>query len=185
MPVSGFINWGIASATTSNTKHEVWSEVIGFSHGMSQPAQATRSNDGGGNRSEVIHDPFSITIRQDAASPKLYQALSGRKPVGVAIVFAGTGSDAAVSGRIDVPKAIITQIKPSPHTKVTPGGAVVKQCLTVTFTSYNEYYYNGFRNPVVPNVIFNQWEYTKQDNTGVAKGTVATKVNLAKAAGAS
>jgi hypothetical protein len=30
-----------------------------------------------------------------------------------------------------------------------------------------------------------QWEYTKQDDTGAAKGTVATKVNLAKGAGAS
>jgi type VI protein secretion system component Hcp len=30
-----------------------------------------------------------------------------------------------------------------------------------------------------------QWEYTKQDDTGSAKGTVATKVNLAKGAGAS
>jgi type VI protein secretion system component Hcp len=30
-----------------------------------------------------------------------------------------------------------------------------------------------------------QWEYTKQDDTGAAKGTVATKINLAKGAGAS
>ena len=25
-----------------------------------------------------------------------------------------------------------------------------------------------------------QWEYTKQDDTGAAKGTVATKINLTK-----
>jgi hypothetical protein len=30
-----------------------------------------------------------------------------------------------------------------------------------------------------------QWEYTKQDDTGAAQGTVATKVDLAKGAGAS
>jgi type VI protein secretion system component Hcp len=30
-----------------------------------------------------------------------------------------------------------------------------------------------------------QWEYTKQDDTGAAKGTVATKINLSKGAGAS
>jgi len=30
-----------------------------------------------------------------------------------------------------------------------------------------------------------QWEYTKQDDTGAAKGTVATKIDLSKGAGAS
>ena len=75
MPISGFVNWGDIKGGSTDDKHKDNSEIVGFAHGMSQPASATRSNEGGGYESEVVHDPFSITMRQDCASPKLYEAL--------------------------------------------------------------------------------------------------------------
>jgi type VI secretion system secreted protein Hcp len=167
MPISGFINWGDIKGGSTDDKHKDWSEIIGFSHGMSQPAQATRSNEGGGYESEVIHDPFSITMRQDCASPKLYEALHN-----------GT----------HINKVIIELTRPT--------GKSPMVYMRYTMTNITLHGTNTTADPTNKDINFPidtfsmdyttmQWEYTKQDDTGQAKGTVATKINLAKGAGAS
>jgi type VI secretion system secreted protein Hcp len=166
MPISGFISWGDIKGGSTDDKHKDWSEIIGFSHGMSQPAQATRSNEGGGYESEVIHDPFSITMRQDCASPKLYEALHNGTHIAKVIIelTRPTGKSPMVYMRYTMTNVSLHGTK----TNADPQGTInfPVDTYAMDYTTM-------------------QWEYTKQDDTGAAKGTVATKINLAKGAGAS
>jgi type VI secretion system secreted protein Hcp len=166
MPISGFINWGDIKGGSTDDKHKDWSEITGFSHGMSQPAQATRSNEGGGYESEVVHDPFSIVMRQDAASPKLYEALHNGTHIAKVIIELArpTGKSPMVYMRYTMTNVTLHGVT----TNADPQGTVnfPVDTFAMDYTTM-------------------QWEYTKQDDTGAAKGTVATKINLAKGAGAS
>ncbi len=166
MPISGFISWGDIKGGSTDDKHKDWSEIIGFSHGMSQPAQATRSNEGGGYESEVIHDPFSITMRQDCASPKLYEALHNGTHIAKVIIelTRPTGKSPMVYMRYTMTNVTLH----GTSTNADPQGTInfPVDTYAMDYTTM-------------------QWEYTKQDDTGAAKGTVATKINLAKGAGAS
>lgn len=140
MPISGFINWGDIKGGSTDDKHKDWSEITGFSHGMSQPASATRSNKGGGYESEAVHDPFSITMKQDCASPKLYEALLGyRKLRDFAISFTESkqGRTSKPQHTLRLHNAMITDVK-------TSGGKV-----TVTFEA-SEYSVNGLKNVPIP-----------------------------------
>jgi type VI secretion system secreted protein Hcp len=166
MPISGFINWGDIKGGSTDDKHKDCSEIIGFSHGMSQPASATRSNEGGAYESEVVHQPFTIVMRQDCASPKLYEALHNGTHIPKVIIelTRPTGKAPMVYMRYTMTNVALH----GTATNADPNGTVNFPVDTygMTYTSM-------------------QWEYTKQDDTGAAKGTVATKVNLAKGAGAS
>jgi type VI secretion system secreted protein Hcp len=166
MPISGFVNWDDIKGGSTDDKHKDWSEVVGFTHGMSQPASATRSNEGGGYESEVVHDPFSIVMRQDCASPKLYEALHN-----------GT----------HIPKVIIELARPSGkspmiYMRYTMTNVTLHSAATAAAPTGDT---NFPLDTFAMDYSSMQWEYTKQDDTGAAKGTVATKVNLAKGAGAS
>jgi len=166
MPISGFINWGDIKGGSTDDKHKDWSEITGFSHGMSQPASATRSNEGGGYESEVVHDPFTIVMRQDCASPKLYEALHNGTSIPKVIIelTRPTGKSPMVYMRYTMTNVSLH----SAATSAEPAGTVnfPVDTFSMDYTTM-------------------QWEYTKQDDTGAAKGTVATKINLAKGAGAS
>jgi len=166
MPINGFINWGDIKGGSMDDKHKDWSEIVGFSHGMSQPASATRSNEGGAYESEVTHDPFTITMRQDCASPKLYEALHNGTHIAKVIVelTRPTGKAPMVYMRYTMTNVALH----SASTAANPTADTTFPWDTFGMT------YTGL-----------QWEYTKQDDTGAAKGTVATKVDLAKGAGAS
>lgn len=166
MPINGFVNWGDIKGGSKDDKHTEWSEIVGFTHGMSQPAQATRSNEGGAYESEVTHQPFTITMRQDAASPKLYEALHN-----------GT----------HIPKVIIELTRPTGKSPLVymrytmTNVALHSASTTAAPDSDTTFPWDSFGMTYTTM----QWEYTKQDDTGQAKGTVATKVDLAKGAGAS
>jgi type VI secretion system secreted protein Hcp len=186
----GFINWGDIKGGSLDDKHKDWSEIFGLSHGMSQPAQATRSNEGGGYESEVIHDPFSISMRQDCASPKLYEALHNGTHVAKVIIelTRPTGKSPMVYMRYTMTNVTL-------HSAQTSGGISVISVSKDNQPSSAPIYARGGGDPSsttnFPLDTFSmdytsmQWEYTKQDDTGAAKGTVATKINLAKGAGAS
>src|SRR5271170_4761406 len=60
-------------------KHKDWIQVLGFEHEMVQPISATKSSAGGASTGRAHHGDFSITKYLDAASPKLYEALSNGK----------------------------------------------------------------------------------------------------------
>jgi type VI secretion system Hcp family effector len=166
MSLNGFVNWGDIKGGSTDDKHKDWSEITGFSHGMSQQASGGRSNEGGAFQSEVAHDPFTITKPLDSASAKLYEALHNG---------------------LHIPKVIIELTRP------TGKAPMVYMRYTMTNVALNSVHSasDGQSATSFPSEVIGmtystmQWEYTKQDDTGAAKGTVATKVNLAKGAGAS
>src|SRR5215469_887410 len=152
MPISGFINWGDIKGGSTDDKHKDWSEIVGFSHGMSQPAQATRSNEGGGYESEVIHQPFVITMRQDCASPKLYEALHNGTHLAKVIIelTRPTGKSPMVYMRYTMTNVTLH----SASTAADPNSATNNFPIDTFAMDYTTM----------------QWEYTKQDDTGAAKG---------------
>jgi type VI secretion system secreted protein Hcp len=147
MPISGFINWGDIKGGSTDDKHKDWSEITGFSHGMSQPASATRSTSGGGYESTAVQDPFSITMRQDSAPPNLYGAVFGSQRFKISIVFAN--SSLGVKGphhKLEIRDAWITSINPGVKSSSGHGATGY---VKVTFRA-SEYYFNGLRNLPIP-----------------------------------
>jgi len=166
MALNGFVNWGDIKGGSTDDKHKDWSEITGFTHGLAQQSSSGRSNEGGAYQSEVNHKPFVVTKELDSASSKLYEALHN-----------GT----------HIPKVIVELTRP------TGKAPMVYMRYTMTNVALNsvDTAADGSGNSSFPSEVVGmtyttmQWEYTKQDDTGAAKGTVATKVNLAKGAGAS
>ncbi len=72
---------GIKGESTDD-KHKDWSEIIGFSHGMTQPVSNTKSSSGGGSSGRTQHGDLVLYKYLDSASPKLYEAISNGKHFG-------------------------------------------------------------------------------------------------------
>jgi len=166
MAINGFINWGDIKGGSTDDKHKDWSEITGFSHGMAQQSIGGRSNEGGAYQSEVTHDPFVITKALDSASSKLYEALHNG---------------------VHIPKVIIELARPTGKTPmVYMRYTMTNVALNSVHSASDNSSTTSFPSEIVGMTYSTmQWEYTKQDDTGAAKGTIATKVNLAKGAGAS
>lgn len=73
MAINAFIKFiGPDIAGSSTLKgHETHIEVMSWSYGCSQPAQAVRSTGGGGTIEKVHHSPFTFTKQLDTASDDL------------------------------------------------------------------------------------------------------------------
>ena len=164
--LNGFINWGDIKGGSKDDKHKDWSEITGFSHGLAQQSSSGRSNEGGAYQSEVNHSPFVITKALDSASPKLYEALHNGTHIPKVIVelTRPTGKAPMVYHRYTMTNVALSSV----NTAADSNGdsSFPSEVVGMTYTTM-------------------QWEYTKQDDTGAAQGTVATKVDLAKGAGAS
>jgi type VI secretion system secreted protein Hcp len=79
MAFDTYLNIDGIKGESTDDKHKDWIEVLSFSHGMSQPTSSTKSSAGGASTGRVTHQPFQIVKFLDAASPKLYEAISGGK----------------------------------------------------------------------------------------------------------
>jgi type VI secretion system secreted protein Hcp len=164
--LNGFVSWGDIKGGSTDDKHKDWSEITAFVHGMAQSSSSSRSNEGGAYESDVNHLPFSVNKPLDSASPKLYEALHN-----------GT----------HIPKVIVELTRPTGKTPlVYMRYTMTNVALSSVNTSADGHADSSFPSETIGMTYTTmQWEYTKQDDTGAAKGTVATKVNLAKGAGAS
>jgi len=164
--LNGFINWGDIKGGSKDDKHKDWSEISGYSHGLSQQASSGRSNEGGAYQSEVNHTPFTITKVLDSASSKLYEALHNGSHIPKVIVelTRPTGKAPLAYMRYTMTNVALDSV----HTVADSKGdsSFPSEVVGMTYTTI-------------------QWEYTKQDDTGAAQGTIAAKVDLAKGAGAS
>ena len=56
---------------SQDDKHKDWIEVLSYSHGITQPASASRSSGGARTAERCDHADFSIVKTLDKASPKL------------------------------------------------------------------------------------------------------------------
>jgi len=54
--------------------HPDWIELLGYHHGISQPASSTASSNGGATAERVNFGDFSISKLVDLASPKIFEA---------------------------------------------------------------------------------------------------------------
>jgi type VI secretion system secreted protein Hcp len=164
--LNGFINWGDIKGSSKDDKHKDWSEITAFTHGMEQQASASRSQEGGAYESEVDHKPFVITKPLDKASAKLYEALHNGVHFAKVIVelTRPTGKAPLVYMRYTMENVALHSSNTAAASQTD--SAFPQETFGMTYTKM-------------------QWEFTLQDDTGAAQGTVATKVDLAKGAGAS
>jgi type VI secretion system secreted protein Hcp len=164
--LNGFINWGDIKGGSKDDKHKDQSEITGFTHGLAQQASSTRSNEGGAYQSDVIHNPFVITKAVDSASPKLYEALHNgiHMPKVIVELTRPTGKAPMVYMRYTMTNVALSSVTTAADNQ--SDSSFPSEVIGMTYTTF-------------------QWEYTKQDDTGAAQGTIATKVDLAKGAGAS
>ena len=71
---------GIPGESTDD-KHKDWIEILSFSHGITQPASATKGSAGGATTSRSEHGDYGITKYVDKASPKLAEACANGKHI--------------------------------------------------------------------------------------------------------
>lgn len=64
---------GIPGESTDD-KHKDWIEITAYSHGVTQPASATASSNGGASAERVNFADLSVAKLVDKASPKLFEA---------------------------------------------------------------------------------------------------------------
>jgi len=74
-----YLNLDGVKGEALDDKHKDWIELAGFAHGITQPVSQTVSSAGGAATGRTQHGDFQIHKYVDAASPKLYEAISNGK----------------------------------------------------------------------------------------------------------
>jgi len=74
-----FLNLDGVKGEALDDKHKDWIELAGFGHQITQPVSQTVSSAGGAATGRTQHGDFQIHKYVDAASPKLYEAISNGK----------------------------------------------------------------------------------------------------------
>jgi len=104
---------GIPGESTDD-KHKDWIEILGFSHGITQPASATRSSAGGASSERCDHADFVINKMLDKASPKLYEAAcTGKHIKEITVELCRAGGDKMKYLDIHMEEVIISAVIPS------------------------------------------------------------------------
>ncbi len=79
MAYDAYLNLDGVKGEALDDKHKDWIELAGFGHQMTQPVSQTVSSAGGAATGRTQHGDFQIHKYVDAASPKLYEAISNGK----------------------------------------------------------------------------------------------------------
>jgi type VI secretion system secreted protein Hcp len=108
---------GIPGESTDD-KHKDWIEIIGFSHGITQPASATRSSAGGASAERCDHADFVINKMLDKASPKLLeQCCSGKHIKEITVELCRAGGDKMKYMEIKMEEVIVSSVASSGTSK--------------------------------------------------------------------
>jgi type VI secretion system secreted protein Hcp len=81
MAVDSFLLIDGIPGESLDDKHKDWIEILSFSHGITQPASATKGSAGGATTSRSEHGDYVITKYVDKASVKLAEACSNGKHI--------------------------------------------------------------------------------------------------------
>jgi type VI secretion system secreted protein Hcp len=112
---------GIAGESMDD-KHKDWIEVLSFSHGMKQPASATRSSAGGAGAERCDHEDFVILKALDKASPKIMeQCCNGKHIKEVVVEMCRAGGDKVRYMEIKMEEVIISAVTPTGSSKSEAG----------------------------------------------------------------
>jgi len=164
MAFNSFANFGDIKGESTDKDHKDWVMILGFSHGIAQPASHSMKTAGGRSAEEVSHDPFVITKLLDAATPKLYEACcKGTHIPEVTIECWRSGGDPVKYMEFKLKEVLISSVMSSGD----PSGSAKFPTESVSLA------YGAI-----------EWTYTKQDEKGAAKGKVAAKWNVSQGAAA-
>jgi type VI secretion system secreted protein Hcp len=106
---------GVPGESTDD-KHKDWIEVLDFTHGITQPAHATRSSAGGASAERCDHDDFGITKMLDKASPKLLElCCQGKHIKEIVVELCRAGGDKMRYLEIKMEEVIISSVTPVGH----------------------------------------------------------------------
>lgn len=109
---------GIPGESTDD-KHKDWIELVGFGHGLRQPASATASTAGGATAQRVNHEDFRIAKLLDKATPKINEACcTGKHLKDVVIEICRAGGDKLKYMEIRLEQVIVSAVKTA---STTPG----------------------------------------------------------------
>jgi type VI secretion system secreted protein Hcp len=86
MPFDTYVNIDGIKGEALDDKHKDWIQVLGFEHEMLMPVSATKSSAGGASTGRTHHGDFCVSHYLDAASPKLYEALSSGKHISKVVI---------------------------------------------------------------------------------------------------
>jgi type VI secretion system secreted protein Hcp len=143
-------------STDANHKDQI--EVLAYSHVMRQQASLSRSHEGGATSGDVIHDPLRLTVQLGMHSPKVYQAVSDGTHIDkVVIEMVRAGKDPLTYMKVTLSNVLFTDVETASN--ATTENAFPTETYSLTYKSI-------------------QWDYTKQDEKGAAKGNVAAKWSL-------
>jgi len=160
MALSGFAKIDGIPGGSTNANHKDQIEILSHSHVMRQQAALSRSHEGGGTTGDVVHEPYRFTAQLGMHSPKMYQALSDGTHIDkVVIELVRAGKDPLTYMKITMTNVLVTDIEISSN--ATTENAFPTETYSLTYKSI-------------------QWDYTKQDEKGAAKGNVAGKWSLAE-----
>ena len=108
---------GVPGESTDAT-HKDWVELLGFDHGITQPASASASTAGGATAERCEHRDFAITKYLDKASPKLYDACcTGKHLKEVLIEMCRAGGDKVKYMEVKMEEVIVSSVQPSGNPK--------------------------------------------------------------------
>jgi type VI secretion system secreted protein Hcp len=103
---------------SSDDKHKDWIEILSFSHGITQPASATRSSAGGASAERCDHADFTITKLLDKASPLLLQyCCTGKHIPAITVEMCRAGGDKMKYMDVKMEEIIISSVTPSGTSK--------------------------------------------------------------------
>jgi type VI secretion system secreted protein Hcp len=111
MAFDAFIKIDGVPGESTDDKHKDWIELIGYAHGISQPASSTVSTAGGATAGRVNMQDFSITKFLDKASPKLAElCCTGKHIKDVTIELCRAGGDKLKYMEIKMEEVIIASV---------------------------------------------------------------------------
>jgi type VI secretion system secreted protein Hcp len=167
-----YLNLDGVKGEALDDKHKDWIELAGFGHQMTQPVSQTVSSAGGAATGRTQHGDFQIHKYLDAASPKLYEAVSNGKHFSKAkIEVCRAGGSQVKFLEINLEEVMVSQVH---ITSATIGPGAVKPASTAP-TSNNDLPTEA----VSLNYGKIEWVYTQQKRKdGSGGGNVSAKYDL-------
>jgi type VI secretion system secreted protein Hcp len=111
-----FLNLDGVKGESLDDKHKDWIEVLSFGHEVLQPTSTTRGAAGGAATGRSQHGDFEISKFMDAASPKLYEAVSSGKHFSKAkIEVCRAGGSQVKFMEINLEEVMISKVVLSSH----------------------------------------------------------------------
>jgi len=181
MAYDAFLNLDGVKGESLDDKHKDWIELTGFAHGITQPVSQTVSSAGGAATGRTQHGDFLVHKYVDAASPKLYEAISNGKHFSKAkIEVCRAGGSQVKFLEINLEEVMVSKVHLHSNSNeiradLSLGGSTPTNAGPVTGTAANDLP----TELVALNYGKIEWVYTQQKRKdGSGGGNVSAKYDL-------